>query len=360
MSDLGTSKLISAYIQEAPPTMFLTGHFQARPENFYTSEEVEIDIERHGEDVSIAIQDVSAGYRMNSSDDFTNKKFKPPVHKEAGPVNTFDLLKRFAGQNPFQDNNFQAKAIIQVFKNVRKNDAKIRRAIELQSSQVLQLGVVTLTDETGAEVYTIDYKPKATHFPTAGTTWGAGGDDPLADLGALANLIRADGLSAPNRLIFGEKAFDVFLQDTKVKAILDNRRIFTGEVTPEAVGEGATSQGFIWIGNYKFEMWTYSGRFKAIVGGASTPFVTTGKVIMMSVGSRMDLTFGAIPQIVPPDSRVLPFLPSRIRNGEGRMDIALNAWVDAQGENLFAGSASRPLAIPTAIDTYGCLITGLV
>ena len=81
---------------------------------------------------------------------------------------------------------------------------------------------------------------------------------------------------------------------------------------------------------------------------------------MLSSGARLDLTFGAIPRIVPPDARVLPFLPSRIQNGAGRMDIAVNAWADTQGETLFVGSGSRPLAIPTAIDTYGCLITGLV
>lgn len=361
MSGLGTQKLIGVYTQMAPPTRFLTGEFKSPPQNFFDTEEVEIDIDRSGEDVSIAIQDVSAGYRMNKADDFTNKKFKPPTHKEAIPLNAFDLMKRFAGQNPFESNNFQAKAILKIFNGVRKNDAKIRRAIELQASQVLQLGIVTLPDETGATIYTIDYRPKVTHFPTSAIVWGQVGADPLADLAALANVIRSDGLSSPMKLMFGEKAFDEFMQDAKVQNNLNNRRMNVGEIAPVSDGQGATSQGHIWIGNYKFEMWTYSGRFKAIQGGASTPYITTGKVIMTSGDqSQMDLAFGAIPSIVPPDSRVLPFLPSRIVNGEGRMDIALNAWVDAAGENLFAGSSSRPICIPTAIDTYGCLNTGLV
>ena len=41
MSDTSTKRMISAYIQEAPPTLFLSGFFQSPPQNFHNSEEVE-------------------------------------------------------------------------------------------------------------------------------------------------------------------------------------------------------------------------------------------------------------------------------------------------------------------------------
>lgn len=359
MSNTTTRRMIEAYIQEANPTLFLSGFFQSPPRNFYNSEEVEIDIVRTEEDISVVVTDLSTGYRMNSEDLYTNKSFKAPIHKEAGPLNAFDLIKRQPGQDPFQDVNFQATAIVRAFALIRKNEAKIRRAIEEQSSQVLQTGTVTLKDSAGITLYSIDYKPKATHFPTSGTAWDQVGDDKIGDLTSLSDVIRGDGLGAPNKLIFGDTAFDSFIQDAAVQNVLDNRRMNTGEVAPETRGEGSVFKGFIWLGNYKFEMWTYSGRYKDPQTGTSTPFIDPAKVVMLSENSRFDATFGAIPRIAPPDNRVLPFLPSRVSNGDGGMDLFMNAWLSDDGEQLFVGSGARPLMIPTAIDTYGCLTTGL-
>lgn len=355
MSDQSTKRMISAYNKEAAPTLFLSGMFQSPPENFHNSEEVEIDIVRSEEDVSIAIQDLSTGYRMNSEDIYTNKGFKPPIHKEAGAINAFDLIKRMAGQNPFEDPNFQANATVRAFGIFRKTERKIRRAIELQASQVLQTGVVTLTDSDGNAVYSIDYKPKTAHFPTAGTAWDAVGGDPLGDLDALADVIRGNGLTDVDQLIFGDGAWNVFINHDDVQNVLDNRRIELGQVAPEMRGNGGVFKGFIWIGNYRFEMWTYQGRYTHPQTGVSTKFINRKKVIVRSSTGRMDATFGAIPRIAPPESRALPFLPGRISNAEGGIDLFTNAWLSQDGEQLFAGSGARPLMIPTAIDTYGCI-----
>lgn len=359
MSDAATKRMIAAYIHDRPPTMFLSGFFRTPPQNFYNSEEVEIDIERGEEDVSIVVQDLSAGYRMNSADLYTNKKFKAPIHQEAAALNGFDLTKRIAGQNPFEDVDFQASATVQAFRRFRKIENKIRRSIELQASQVLQTGTVTLTDSGGNSLYTIDYQPKNTHFVTTGTSWNAGGNDPLGDLNSLGQTIRADGLTDPDTLIFGDTAWDLFINNADVQTRLELRRGMLGEVAPEVRGSGANYMGSIWIGNYRYNMWTYSGRYKHPQTGVSTAYVESDKVIMMSSTGRLDGTFGAIPSIVAPDSRVLPFLPSRMQTPGMSVDIDLftNAWVTPDGSQLFVGAGARPLMIPTAIDTFGCLDT---
>ena len=73
MSDTTTKVMLEAYKQERSPTMFLSGMFRSPRRNFHNSEEVEIDIVRSEEDVSIAIQDLSAGARLNSGDIYTKK-----------------------------------------------------------------------------------------------------------------------------------------------------------------------------------------------------------------------------------------------------------------------------------------------
>ena len=364
MSGSNTTRMIRVYNQMAQPMLFLSGFFQSPPENFHTTEEVEIDIVRSDEDISIVVQDLSTGYRMNSEDLYTNKGFKPPIHKEAMPINSHDLIKRMPGENPFEAPDFRANVITRLFNGMTKIERKIRRAVELQASQVMQTGIVTLTDINGVALYTLDYKPKATHFPTAGVSWAsATGAQKMADLTALGEIIRNDGLGDPDQLIFGIDAFENFISDSAVQNRLDNRRIELGGVAPETRGNGATFQGWIRLGNYRYEMWTYAGRYKDPQTGNKLPYIDVGKIVMRDRQGRLDATFGAIPNIGAllgnQQTSLLPELPGRINNSAGGMDLFTNAWLSADGEQLFGGVGARPLMIPTAIDTYGCLDTQL-
>lgn len=360
MSTTATKVMLAAYEQEAEPKMFLSGMFQAPPRNFHNSEEVEIDIVRGEEEISIAIQDLSVGARLNSTDLYTNKGFKPPIHKEAGPINAQQLIKRMPGQDPFMDVNFQANAIAHGVRLGRKLQRKILRAIEQQASQVWTTGTVTLVDSAGVAVYTIDYKPKAAHFPTAGTAWNAGGATPLDDVNSLCNVIRGNGLTDPDMLVMGEGSFELFIKNSDVLARYDNRRISGEGIVPlNTMGNGGQYRGVIEIGNYKLDIYTYGARYKHPQTGVSTKFIADDKVVVRSSGARMDATFGGIPRITGPDPRVPGALTQRITVPDQMMDLQMNAWITPDGETMFVQAGTRPLLIPTAIDTFGCLDTGI-
>lgn len=365
MSGSNTRRMLKAYMQMAPPTLFLSGLFRSPPENFHTSEEVEIDIVRSDEDIAIVIQDLSVGYRMNSEDLYTNKGFKPPIFKEALPINSFDLIKRMPGQDPFQSPNFRANIILRMFNGMTKIERKIRRSLELQASQVLQTGIVTLTDSNGVALYTLDYKPKASHFPTAGTSWAsATGAQKLSDISDLAEVIRNDGLSDPDEMLMGIDAFENFISDSDIRTRFDIRRIDLGTISPmRKRGNGGTFRGIVEIGNYRYDVWTYGGRYKDPQTGNKIQFLDPGKIVIRASSGRLDATFGAIPNIGKlvggRSTNLLPELPGRISNTDGGMDLFTNAWLSEDGEQLFGGVGARPLMIPTAIDTYGCLDTQL-
>jgi len=356
MAGKTTSKMIGLYISQALPTLFLAGLFVSPAVNFHKSEKVEFDIIREDEEVAVVIQDLSTGARVNSDDLYTNKEMTPPIYNEEGTFNSFDLIKRQAGNDPYAEADFQANAIVKAFRLFRKLEKKIRRAIELQAAQVLTTGKLTLKDQDGNSLYTIDFAPKTTHFVTVGTLWTANGNDPLADLSALAEVIRSDGLVDPDMLIMGDGAFNAFIKNADVKAQLDNRKMELSQIAPEFRGKGSTYQGYVWVGNYRFEIFTYNGRYKDVQTGVSTRYIPTNKVVMMSSkDTRLDLTFGAIPSIVPPDTRLLKFLPPRLQNEDGGMDLSTFAWITPDGRSLKVSAGTRPLTIPTAIDTYGCL-----
>jgi uncharacterized protein YbaA (DUF1428 family) len=340
--------------------MFLTGFFRSPPQNFHTTEKVEIDIRRNTQKVAVVVKDLSTGARMNESSKFVNKAFTPPIFKEQGAINAFDMIKRAPGETPFTDPNFAVNASREAFVIFRSFEDKIRRSIELMSSQVLQHGTVTLTDETGLALYELDFGAKTSHMATVTTPWVVDGTtgNPLADLAALAEIVRRDGKRNPTRLVFGTSAFQRFIANTQVAKIL-----FTnfhspgmGQLAPQSPpkGLGGSLQGRIFIGAYEFELWTYNDWFEHPVTGVLTNYVDTNNVIMLSDG-RLDLTYGAIPRIVAPEQRAMPFLPPRMSAPDQGLDLTVNAWVTSDGESLMVSAGTRPLTIPTAIDTYARL-----
>ena len=364
MSDSITRRMLAAYDQQAETVEFLSDFFRSPPQNFHTSEEVEFDVVRSDEDIAIVVQDLSAGYRENSADLYTNKSIKPPIFKERITLNSFDLIKRMSGQNPFESPDFRANLITRMFDGMVKVERKIRRSLELQSSQVLQTGTVNLADASGNVLYNVNYQPKATHFPTAGVSWAtATGAQKLSDMDSLSEVIRNDGLSNPDQMIMGSATFENIMSDNDVLKRFDIRQIDLGTISSMQMrSNGGIFRGIIELGNYKYDVWTYAGRYKDPQTGTKIQFVDPGNIIMRSSSARMDATFGAIPNIgnlMGASVRVLPELPGRFTNAAGGMDLFTNVWISNDGEQIFGGVGARPLMIPTAIDTYGCLTTGL-
>ncbi len=359
-----TRRFLEWYQQRADKENFgfLSLFFRTPEQNFFNAEEVEIDIERGDEDVAIAVRDIREGYRDITAAVFTNKKFVPPSYAERLPYNSFDMQQRQPNNTPYDEVNFAANLTERVRRDIVKTEFRFRRAVELQASQVLQTGVLTLVDKSGNPQFELDYKPKATHFVTTAVAWNNAAATPLDDIAAIAETIRNDGKSDPNALIMGENAYNEFISSTQVKEALDNRRIVIGEVQRSDMrSQGATFRGSIDIGNYKFEIWTYNGRFKDPQTGNMTTFIDKGNVVVLDVNARFDAVFGGVPNRIGARDNRLPALPfpDRLRMPERRIDLFVNPWLSPDGVNLNIDVASRPLLIPTAIDTYGTLDTGV-
>lgn len=358
MSDASTKRLIEAYMEDVPAPEFLTS--MATNNTFHTSEEVEIDIDRSDEDVAIVVTDLSAGARRNESSTYTSKEFKPPIYKEEATLNGFELMKRTPGQTPFVDPNYQANATARAMQVFRKMDKKIRRAVELQWSQVLQTGILSLIDDASNVQYTLDFKMKSAHKPNSSANWSASLSTkvPLTDIENLGHLLRRNGKQAPDQLIYGRTAWDNFIHNTYVQALLDKRRVDVGNITPRAApNRGAAFEGRLTIGTNTYELWVYDVEYKDPATGNMTPYITADNVIMKSSQSRLDMSWGGFPLVAPPESRALPYLPGRMSSQSRALDIITNSYIAPDNTGVTVGAYSRPLTIPTAIDTIGCINT---
>ena len=350
---------LQLFTQMRRPNSFLTRFFTIKPGGTYNGDKVAIDVERYGEAVAIAIKKCT-GPNLNDIDEFTTKEFTPPTYGEGFPLDVCDLLNRMAGVDPYTAayTEYAGQLVAMMAKGFTLIDDKIKRAVELQASQILQTGKLTLTDGTGDTVYELDFKPKATHFPTVGTSWSdTATADPLSDLEALAKVIRSDGKINADRLVFGDVALRNFLKNDEVQKMLDNRRIEVGGIAPEFDDSGATFYGFVWVGAYRFEMWTYPDTYEDPQTGIPTEYVTADKIIMTSSRTRLDMTSARVPLPLGPDPRVAGLLPGRMTSREENFDVTPNVYTTPNGKQIMGELESRPLLIPVQIDGFGCLDT---
>lgn len=356
-ANLDTIKKVRGYQQTLPASTFLTGFFQAPSENFHNSKEIEWDIDRDDESIAVPVQGVSDGYRHNKTGDYDTKKTTPPAYKEKEVKNAFDLYDRRNGATPYDDVNFQINATNLAMKTAEKLRKKLVRALELQAAQIFTTGELSLTDDSGAVIYALDFAPKATHFPTVGTAWSnAGTATPIADIDALCEVIRDDSGEDAKRTIMSAKAFEEAMATTQFKERFDNQRVNLGAINPMP-GQGGTRggnyRGTIDVGSYKLDVWTYGGRYKSPQTGNNVKYIADDKVIVQGDG-MYDAHFGGFPTFGT-DGRAARYLPRRLSSTEARMDMFFNSWISNNGEELHIEIASRPLLVPKSIDTFGCL-----
>lgn len=360
-SDKATSMLrLFRSMPNIDKNMFLSSFFKTTPEDITDADFITLDIVREDEEMAPVLTDISTGAHVISEDIYTNKTIKPPAIALKEPFNVFDLLNRQPGETEYQaaDGNYQARLRVKIIRSWERMANMIKRTIELQASQVLQTGTLTLPDAAGNPSYVLNYMPKATHFPDAAIAWGAVGSNPLVDINNLAEIIRDDGLVDAKNLIMGPGAFAQFLKNTDVKSLFYQNSFALGTLSPRLLASGATIQGFCPVGNYQYNIWTYGGRAISRVTGLKAQYLNVDSCIILPDPEDLDfrLVYGGIPIVVDSVPEFRDVLPSRV-TVPGAFDFKPRIYMDEPMESVYSEIKSRPLCIPVSIDRYGCIDT---
>lgn len=353
--------MLKKYTQdpEIKTEMFLTSFFTTKPEDITDAEYISYDIERSEEDIAPVLTDISTGANVVSADVFTNKQIKPPAYAVQMPFNVYDLINRMAGYDEYSDARlgYEQKLAMKIIKAWKKLTNIMKRTIEYQASQILQTGTVTLYDENGIARYDLDYAPKASHFPSASIAWGVAGYNPITDINSLSQEIKKDSFVRVENLIMGDEAFFQFIAHSEVEKLFDKEGLAVAALNPTLYESGATLQGFVTIGSYRYNVWTYDGTFRNPATGLVENYLNPDSVIFLPNKSKLDFRkcFGAIPSIDIPFP-LQQFAPANITIDRSMM-MKPRFYIDQKSETFFAEMKARPLLIPVSIDAYGCLDT---
>jgi hypothetical protein len=339
---------------------FLTAFFRVTPESFTDSDKAEIDVVRSGEEIAPVLRNPATGAVTVVEDEFTNKTIPFPWFSLETPVNIIQLMTREPGETAYLTErvNWLGRLASKLVSAFGKHTRMIRRSIELQAAQVLQTGTINLTDEDGKTAWTLDLKPKATHFTTAAVDWGADGSDPEGDIAALADVIRDDGQADVRNLIFDDAALRAFLADEKVQRDLKVDGYRLGALDPRIADKGAKYYGYIHIGSDLFDLWVYRAKYNPFGSTEYKSFLEPNTVLFLPALEDLDFRrlFGGIPQVRPDRIFDEIFGADKITI-DGEYDFKPRVRWDDKGETYYGAVKSRPLCFPASIDRFGRLTT---
>ena len=356
MSSFLRTSMAEVFKKKANPTMFLSSRFQTPERNIFPTVKVEMDIKRSGEPIAVDVVRGTGG-RLNYNKTFSNKEYFPPVYDEYSNINQNEsLLYRLAGKTEYDDVTM-ADIIDSITDDLVLLDDKIKRAEEYQAALVMfNDAQITLVNGD-----TIDFKQKATHRDTPSPVWSNASGDPDADLQAMCDINRKDGLGTSKDVIFGSTAWSLYQANAKIIAKTNFRRVDQINIRPPVLNsEGANFHGWITVGDYELRVWTYPQFYFVPTGfslpneGTKVPYVPASKVWVGSFEARFDLLYAGMEKLVTADPRLAQIGISNIPvTTRGKRHIY--GAVDKFGSNAVYGVKSSFVAVPTDIDSYSIL-----
>lgn len=328
---------------------FLMSFFGKTPQERTVSETDRVDVDVRRSNRTVAADVIRGGGQGNSNmpERFSAKEYKVPLYWEESPITAYQLYKRGLGQNPYDVSSGNRAKLVRLVNDVQfKQTDKIELEMERMASEGLLSGTITLRNTES-----LDFGKKSGHSVTPSTKWDNSGD-PLTDIESMCQTIHQDGNVKPNIAVFGQSAWDVFINNATVQAELDKRFIQPGRINPAEVMDGAVYQGRMWFGSYQLDLYTYPQWYEN-AAGSNVDYITTDSVVIFNTMARYDKVFGAV-ELLPQYEAMyrdmgLPMLPGFV---PGQM---VPFAYEKPPTAFMAGVQSAPLLIPVAIDTIGTL-----
>lgn len=338
---LFTQRLIATYRERPQVTGFLRSFFRNVEGR---TKLVSIAVQRGNEKVAVDVQRGTEGNRNEFTKD-SLQVIMPPYYREFFDATDLDFYDLLFGQSDGTVNGRTfASWLDEITDKLGYLQDKIERAYEIQASQVLEDGIVTLKNGDN-----IDFKRKAaSKVDNSGTPWTGAATDPIAQLEAGCNFLRQEGKSYGGmfNLILGSDALNALLNNAKFQARADIRRFTLEEVNmPQRNALGASLHGEIAVGAYRVRLWSYP-QFYDNTAGESTAYINTKKVVMLPETPNFVMGFAAVPLLMRDTNRAeyADFI------GQEQGAFVVGNYIDPRAESHIFDIKSAGITIPVAVD----------
>ena len=287
-----TKMLFDVYQERIRPTDFLRSFFKV---SMSGASNVAVEVERMGEKIAVDVYRGTEGNRKKFSKT-TEKIWTPPMYAEIFDITQLDLYDRVLGSQGNANENLFASLLNTAADRMGLLQDTIERALELQCSEVLTSGEVTLNASTN-----INYARRAASIVDDGSgQYFASAIDPFAKFKAGCDFLRQYGHSTDSTFvaILGETALKDLLANSTFTARQNYFNMALDQVTgPRRNAKGAAFHGIITAGSYKVELWTYPQIYDA-ADGTKTKYIDDKKVILIPQNPRFFMAHALVPQLI--------------------------------------------------------------
>jgi hypothetical protein len=326
--------MTAALLQRKAPKSFLRDTFFSKVEK-HASAFVDIHVKKGVRRLAPYVAADAQG-KMIERIGMTGETFSPPYLKPKMVTTAADLLTLTAGEMIYMDdsqNSPQARAAAMLADDMMEMDDMIIRREELQASQALFGGVVSIVGE-GVNS-SIDFGIPAGNLITLSGVdlWTAATSDPMRDLRAWKRQIRkVSGINA-DICVFGREAYDAFISNANVQKQLDIRRFELGIVAPADMGTGVTFVGD--IPSLGLEIWAYDEWYRDENTLLEVELVPSKKIMMTGKSASRKRHYRVIQ-----DVQAGNFVAERF----------VKSWEEEDPSARFLLVQSGPLCVPHQID----------
>jgi Phage major capsid protein E len=254
------------------------------------SEEIHFDVVDGARKLAPFVSPVVEG-KVVQERGFTTKSFKPAYLKPKTPIDPLRPVKRIAGEQFGGSMSAVDRDMAILTQEMENHIQLIRNRLEWMASQVLLTGAVTISGDD-YQTTNVSYGRNAGHTVTltGADLWSASTGDPADDLQVWAELFVKNGGGEPTDVIMETNAWRNFRAHAKVTAKLDYRRGHGSEIDIGA----ARRRGLQFKGTFDgFNIFTYQDWY-VTDAGVVTPFLASGKVIMVGPALEGVQAFGGI------------------------------------------------------------------
>ena len=286
-----TATLLEALKQVKEPTNFLANRYFPTDENkdIFKSEKVLVEYRDGDQTVAPFISPRVNGVTLERLGNETHELI-PPTAGLKRTLTVDDLRKRGFGEALYGDKTPEEREGILVTEDMRELRDALRRRHEVMASELLINNKVTIKEygddgkiaaEKEMKFYEGGSNPAAYTPSASWSTTEESGKQIIADITAMVKMLTTRGLSA-TEVVMASDVADVFLANTYIQKLLDNRRMEMGEVKPIELPDNAARIATLKIRGRMIDFLTYDEEYLDRESGEMKQYIPSGYVVVLA------------------------------------------------------------------------------
>jgi Phage major capsid protein E. len=331
-------------IQRTPPVRtFLKSTFFGHERTFVTKS-VDVDYKKGGRALAPFVHPKIGGKTI-ANGGYQTKSYTPPLIAPNKITTAGDLESRMAGENIYSGMTPADRAVKKLAEDFTELSEMITRREEWMIAQAIFSGKIPIIGEGLKEEIDFGFTNKETL--ASAKKWSASGSDPIADLKRWRKQVQKTGFVNCNICIMADDVATSFINNEKVKSILDVKGYDLATIKPRELPNGATYVGTIpsmGLDIYTYNEW-YLDDWTNPTTPEQKPLVPDGTLALLSTNASYSMYYGAVTLLDGKGGAAETFITV-----EGAR--VPDTWTNRNPARRFLQLNSHPLPILHEVDSW--------